>query len=96
MQSESVEHRILLSWSDELTIYTLLPLHHAFHVAHTWPNSKYEDINVSGAVEQVNREHRARRTCKTRPTRVVWGHAPPGKFSNLHTLRLNLEPSGGI
>ena len=49
MQSESVELRILLSWSDELTIYTLLPLHHAFHVAHTWPNSKYEDINVSGS-----------------------------------------------
>ena len=23
-------------------------------------------------------------------------HAPPGKFSNLHALRLNLEPSGGI
>ena len=45
MQSESVELRILLSWSDELTIYTLLPLHRAFHVAHAWPNSKYEDIN---------------------------------------------------
>ena len=23
-------------------------------------------------------------------------HAPPGKFSNLHALRLNLEPSGSI
>ena len=45
MQSESVELRNLLSWSDELTIYTLLPCHRAFHVAHTWPNSKYEDIN---------------------------------------------------
>ena len=45
MQSESVELRILLSWSDELTIYTLLPLHCGFHVAHMWPNSKYEDIN---------------------------------------------------
>ena len=45
MQSESVEIRILLSWSDELTIYTLLPLHRALHVAHVWPNSKYEDIN---------------------------------------------------
>ena len=43
MQSESVELRILLSRSDELTIYTLLPLHRAFHVA--WPISKYEDIN---------------------------------------------------
>ena len=40
-----VELRILLSWSDELTIYTLLPLHRAFHIAHAWPNSKYEDIN---------------------------------------------------
>ena len=45
MQSESVELRILLSWSDELTIYTLLPLHRAFHVARAWPNSKYKDIN---------------------------------------------------
>ena len=27
------ELRILLSWSDELTIYTLLPLHCAFHIA---------------------------------------------------------------
>ena len=45
MQSESVELRILLSWSDELTIYTYLPLHCAFHIARTWPNSKYEDIN---------------------------------------------------
>ena len=45
MQSESVELWILLSWSDELTIYSLLPLHHAFHVARVWPNSKYEDIN---------------------------------------------------
>ena len=45
VQSESVELRILLSWSDELTIYTLLPLHRAFHIAHTWPNSKYEEIN---------------------------------------------------
>ena len=62
MQSESVELRILLSWSDELTIYTLLPLHRALHVAHVWPNSKYEDINEilyrpsiipGGVVEQV-------------------------------------------
>jgi len=45
VQSESVELRILLSWSDELTIYTLLPLHRAFPVACTWPTSKYEDIN---------------------------------------------------
>ena len=45
VQSESVELWILLSWSDELTIYTLLPLHRAFHIAHAWPNSKYEDIN---------------------------------------------------
>ena len=45
MQFESVELRILLSWSDELAIYTLLPLHRAFHIAHAWPNSKYEDIN---------------------------------------------------
>ena len=45
MQSESVELRILLSWSDELTIYTLLPLHRAFHVARKWPSSKCEDIN---------------------------------------------------
>ena len=45
MQSESVELQILLSWSDELTAYTLLPLHRAFHVAHAWSNSKYEDIN---------------------------------------------------
>ena len=36
---------ILLSWSDELTIYTLEPLHRAFHVARAWPNSKYKDIN---------------------------------------------------
>ena len=59
MQSESVQLRILLSWSDELTIYTL---HHAFHVACAWPNSKYEDINEilyrpsivpGGGVEQV-------------------------------------------
>ena len=28
--------------------------------------------------------------------RGVWGHAPPRKFSNLHALRLNHEPSGGI
>ena len=34
-----------LSWSDELTIYTLLPLHCAFHVARMRPNSKYEDIS---------------------------------------------------
>ena len=27
------------------TVYTLLPLHRAFHVACAWPNSKYEDIN---------------------------------------------------
>ena len=40
MQSESVELWILFSWSDEL-----LPLHRAFHVARTWPNSKYKDIN---------------------------------------------------
>jgi len=26
-------------------LYTLLPLHRAFHVARAWPNSKYEDIN---------------------------------------------------
>ena len=26
-------------------MYTLLPLHRAFHVAHAWPNSRYEDIN---------------------------------------------------
>ena len=45
MQSESVELRILLSWSDELIIYTLLPIHRAFHVARAPPNSKYEDIN---------------------------------------------------
>ena len=45
MQSESVELRILFSWSDELTLYTLLPLHRAFHIARAWPNSKYEDIN---------------------------------------------------
>ena len=45
MQSESVELQILLSWSDELTIYTLLPLHRAFHVARAWPNSKYEDMD---------------------------------------------------
>ena len=45
MQSESVELWILLSCSDELTIYTLLPLHRAFHVARAWPNSNYEDIN---------------------------------------------------
>ena len=37
--------RILLSWSDELIIYTLLPLHCAFHVARAWSNSKYEDID---------------------------------------------------
>ena len=43
--SEMVELWILLSWSDELAIYTLLPLHHAFHIARAWPNSKYEDIN---------------------------------------------------
>ena len=62
MQSESVELWILLSWSDELTIYTLLPLHRAFHVARVWPNSKYEDINeilyrpsivTGGGTEQV-------------------------------------------
>ena len=45
VQSESVELRILLSLSDELTVYTLLPLHRAFHVVRTWSNSKYEDIN---------------------------------------------------
>ena len=45
VQSMSVELRILLSWSDELTIYTLLPLHRALHVARMWPNSKYKDIN---------------------------------------------------
>ena len=45
MQSESVELQILLNWSDELTIYPLLLLHRAFHVARMWPNSKYEDIN---------------------------------------------------
>ena len=33
VQSESVDLRILLSQSDELTIYTLLPLHRAFHIA---------------------------------------------------------------
>ena len=60
MQSESVELWILLSWSDELTLYTLLPLHHAFHVAREWPNSKYEGINEilyrmvsGGGAEQV-------------------------------------------
>ena len=57
MQSESVELQILLNWSDERTISTLLPLHHAFHVTHAWPNSKYEDINESivpgGGAEQV-------------------------------------------
>ena len=37
--------QIQLNWSDELTIYTLLPLHRAFHVACAWSNSKYEDIN---------------------------------------------------
>ena len=46
MQSQSVELRILLSWSDELTINTLLPLHRAFHVQCSMrPNSKYEDTN---------------------------------------------------
>ena len=50
-------------------------------------------IRGGGASEQLGG---ARRTCKTRPTRGVWGHAPPRKFSNLHALRLNLEPSGGI
>ena len=25
----------------------------------------------------------------------VWGNALPGKFWNLHALRLNLKPSGG-
>ena len=45
MQSVSVELWILLSWSNTLTIYTVLPLHRALHVAHAWPNSKYEDIN---------------------------------------------------
>ena len=60
MQSESVELRILLSWSDELTLHTLLPLHRAFHIAREWPNSKYEDINEilyrivsGGGAEQV-------------------------------------------
>ena len=42
-----------------------------------------------GASEQFG----ARRTCKTRRTRGGWGHTPPGKFSNLHALRLNLAPS---
>ena len=27
------------------SLYTLLPLHRAFHVAPAWPNSKYEDNN---------------------------------------------------
>ena len=45
VQSESVELRILLSWSNELNVCTLLPLHRAFHVARAWSNSKYEDIN---------------------------------------------------
>ena len=45
VQSESVELQILLSWSDELTIYILLPLHRAFHIVRAWPSSKYEDIN---------------------------------------------------
>ena len=59
MQSESVELWILLSWSDELTIYTLLPLHRAFHVARTWPNSKINEILYrpsivpGGGAEQV-------------------------------------------
>ena len=34
-----------LSWTDELAINTLLPLHCAFHVTHAWPNSKYEDTS---------------------------------------------------
>ena len=32
VQSELVELRVLLSWSGELTIYTLLLLHRAFHI----------------------------------------------------------------
>ena len=50
------------------------------------------NLSVSGAAEQVNSwgggqgDH-----AKLTPL-----HAPPGKFSNLHALRLNLEPSGGI
>ena len=38
------ELRILLSWSDELGIYSSA-LHRAFHEACAWPNSKYEDNN---------------------------------------------------
>ena len=74
MQSESVELRILLSWSDELTIYTLLPLHRAFQVARAWPNSKYEDMNE----------------ILYRPTIVPWGGAEQvwggGGGGGLHCL----------
>ena len=41
VQSESVELDFTQQVS-ELTIYTLLPLH---HVARAWPNSRCEDIN---------------------------------------------------
>ena len=47
----------------------------------------------SGASEQLGGGGVARRTCKLTP---LHAHAPQGKFSNLHALRLNLEPSGGI
>ena len=59
MQSESVELWILLSWSDELTIYTLLLLHHAFHIACMWSNSKYEDINIVSSKHSTRRWGRA-------------------------------------
>ena len=47
-------------------------------------------IRSSGANEQLGG---ARQTCKTWPTRGVWGMLPQ---ENLHALKLNLEPSGGI
>ena len=49
------------------------------------------EIQPGGASEQLGGG--------TRPNiqniliRGVWGHAPPGKLSNLHALRLNLEAS---
>ena len=66
------------------------------------PESVFQNysLTVKGAAEQVNSwgggGGGVRPTCKTCPTRGVWGHAIPGKFLNLHALRLNLEPSGGI
>ena len=43
--SKSTHKLTPLSWLDELTIYTLLPLHCAFHAACMWSNSKYKDID---------------------------------------------------